>query len=154
MQEVTLIANIANVIQLAVAPVFLLTGIAGLLGVLSNRLGRITDRARIVESSLHRSRQSQRSARLVEESKLLWRRIRLINSAIRLCTSSALLVCLVIVVIFVGYYTVVDLSPVIGLLFISAMLVLLVGLVSFLREVHLATNTMKQEIETLAEEVD
>lgn len=148
MQEANLIADIAHEIQLAVAPVFLLTGIASLILMLTNRLGRIIDRARTLKSSL------QHSARLIEESKLLWRRIGLINLAIRFCVSSAILVCLVVVVIFMGYHIVIDLSPAIGPLFISAMLLLSAGLLVFLYEAHLAINTMKQEIETLVEEVD
>lgn len=152
MEETILVADIAHVIELAVAPVFLITGIAGLLGVLSNRLGRITDRARVVEARLYITHDSEREDRLKEESRILWRRVKLINSAIRLCTSAALLVCMVIAVIFIGYYTVIDLSPVISLLFIGAMLVLLVGLLVFLREVHLATHTMKSGIQFMAEE--
>ena len=150
MEETFLVADIVHVIELAVAPVFLLAGIAGFLGVLSSRLGRIADRVRIIENLLYNESETERANKLCEESRLLWKRMRLINSAIRLCTSAALLICLVVGVIFVGYHTVIDLSPVISLLFIGAMLVLLCGLLSFLREVNLATKTMHSGIELIA----
>jgi uncharacterized membrane protein YGL010W len=152
MIEILPIADIAHAIQLAVAPVFLLTGIAGILGVLTTRLSRVTDRARVVESRLMSEVEAEISARLHKESKVLWHRVKLTNSAIRLCTSSALLVCMVIAVIFMGHYSVLDLSPVISLLFIGAMLVLIVGLLMFLREVHLATQTMKSGMQLTLEE--
>lgn len=152
MLEILPIADIAHAIQLAVAPVFLLTGIAGILSVLSTRLSRITDRARVVEARLLTEVETDLSVRLQKESKVLWHRVKLTNSAIRLCTSSALLVCMVIAVIFLGHYTELNLSPVISLLFIGAMLVLIVGLLMFLREVHLATQTMKSGIQLTLEE--
>lgn len=141
------ISDIAHVIQLAVAPVFLLTGIAGFLSVLSARLGRIHDRVRSTEQLRLQEAEDDKADRLNTEIKILWRRLHLINSAIRLCTSSALLVCMVIAVIFLGHYTVLDLSPVISLLFIGAMFVLIAGLLIFLREVHLATRTMQSGIQ-------
>jgi len=94
-------SSIAEVIQLAVAPVFLITGIAGILSVLSSRLNRITDRARVVESRILHGTDEERNERLKHESKVLWKRVRLINSAIRLCTSAALLICMVVAVIFI-----------------------------------------------------
>jgi len=147
------ISDIAHVIQLAVAPVFLLTGIAGFLSVLSTRLGRIHDRVRATEQLRVKETKGDNAERLHVEAKILWRRLHLINSAIRLCTSSALLVCMVIAVIFLAHYTVLDLSPVISLMFIGAMFVLIAGLLIFLREVHLATRTMQSGIQlTLLEE--
>jgi len=143
MDELLQIADIAHAIELAVAPVFLLTGIAGILTVLSTRLSRITDRARVLETRLLEEEEEEIKQRLQKESKVLWHRVKLTNSAISLCTSAALLVCMVIAVIFLGHYSVLNLSPVISILFVGAMLVLIVGLLMFLREVHLATQTMK-----------
>jgi len=143
MDELLQIADIAHAIELAVAPVFLLTGIAGILTVLSTRLSRITDRARVLETRLLEEEEEEIKQRLQKESKVLWHRVKLTNSAISLCTSAALLVCMVIAVIFLGHYSVLNLSSVISILFVGAMLVLIVGLLMFLREVHLATQTMK-----------
>jgi len=77
--EPNAVENIAVVIQLSVAPVFLLAGIAGMLNVLSIRLGRIVDRARIVEARLMAEPQSGHTSTLQEETTGLWKRIRLVN---------------------------------------------------------------------------
>lgn len=129
------ITTLAHVIQLAVAPVFLLTGIGALLSVLAGRLGRVIDRSRVLEGS-GPCKDKAREALVTEEFVMLARRGHLINIAISLCTSSALLICLVIVALFVGAFLKTDLSIAIGLLFILAMLSLIGGLLFFLREIH------------------
>jgi hypothetical protein len=142
------IEAIAGVIQLAVAPVFLLAGIAGLLGVLSTRLGRIIDRARVIERrTLQTTREDQR-ALLRAETASLWRRIALINWAIRLCVSGALAVCLVIVTLFVGAFVRFDMASFVAVLFVVAMLLIIAGLVFLLREVGVATRHMRHGMET------
>ena len=94
----TALPVIAHAIQLSIAPVFLLTGIAGLLGVMANRLARIIDRARQLELTWHDMYDSLRaSAR--EEIGDLERRRHLASWSINFCTSAALLVCLVIVLV-------------------------------------------------------
>lgn len=133
------ITTIAHVIQLAVAPVFLLTGIGALLGVLTNRLARIIDRRRVVDDYIYESRRSEAAAS--QEFDTLLRRGRLINRAISLCTMSALLICIVIASLFIGAFLKTDMSISIGFLFIAAMLSLVIGLVYFLREIHLAMGT-------------
>ena len=102
MEHIASIEAIAQVIQLAVAPVFLLAGIAGLLTMLSGRLGRIIDRARVVERRIPLAKRDEQKQLLSQETSALWARIRLVNWAIRLCVSGALMVCLVIVALFVG----------------------------------------------------
>ncbi|MDD5175232.1 MAG: DUF2721 domain-containing protein [Sterolibacterium sp.] len=125
------ITTVVHVIQLAVAPVFLLTGIGALLSVLVNRLGRVVDRFRALEN---------RSMAADAEMAVLERRARLIHWAISLCTTGALLICIVIATLFVGAILVIDVSAVIAALFIVAMLALILGLLSFLREIFLATG--------------
>lgn len=138
------LGQISHVIQLSVAPVFLLTGIAGLLGVTATRLARIVDRARTVESEL-RSASLERSAQIHEELKRLTRRARLINRAITLCVVAALLVCAVIVGLFItAYYEwSPDLTRVVAAVFALALGSLIVGLLFFLREVYLATASLR-----------
>ena len=140
--------GIAHIIQLAVTPVFLLTGIAAFLGVLSTRLGRIIDRARILERQLHSITVcTDRYTLKRKELKILWKRVKIINQAIRLCTTAALIVCVVVVTLFVRDFSVIDLSFLIASLFILAMLTLIIGLVCFLREVSMATYTMRMGLE-------
>ncbi len=126
------VSTVVHVIQLAVAPVFLLTGIGAILSVLVNRLGRVVDRFRVLEGL---------AADSVEvEMGILADRARLIHRAISLCTAGALLICVVIATLFVGAIVAVDVSAGIAVLFIVAMLALIVGLLCFLREIFLATG--------------
>jgi hypothetical protein len=142
MQADSQVATIGHVIQLAVAPVFLLTGVSGLLAVLTNRLSRIIDRGRILEERLPSAAGSIEAA-MHTELGLLSQRARLINHAVSLCTTCALLICAVIVALFVGAFLSSDVSVVIGLTFIGAMLALFVALVTFLREIFLATRHLR-----------
>jgi hypothetical protein len=136
------VVAIGHVIQLAVAPVFLLTGVGGLLAVLTNRLSRIIDRARTLEERATRAAEAEQNP-LHAELRLLSRRARLINSAVSLCTMCALLICAVIVALFVGAFLSTDLSVMIGIIFTGAMLALFWALVSFLREIYLATRNLR-----------
>jgi hypothetical protein len=125
-----------------VAPVFLLTGVSALLGVLTNRLARIIDRARTLEERVARASETDQ-ARMHGELRLLSQRARLINTAVSLCTVSALLICAVIVALFVGAFLSTDLSIPIGLIFTGSMLALFSGLVTFLREIYVATRSLR-----------
>ena len=136
------VAAIAHVIQAAVAPVFLLAGVSGLLSVLTNRLGRIIDRARIIEDQLKAS-----SGGTNEEARqrlhTFSQRARLVNASISLCTACASMVCLVIMALFAGAFVNLDLSRLIALLFIAAMISLFTALVCFLREIRIATRHLR-----------
>jgi hypothetical protein len=147
------IQTLAGVIQAAVAPVFLLAGIAGLLGVLSTRLARIVDRARVIERRVPQAKREERRALLRHETTVLWRRIALINWAIRLCVSGALAVCLVIVALFLGELVVINIATPIAVLFVVAMVLIVAGLVFLLSEVNLSTRHMREGMEiALADE--
>ena len=130
------IETIAHVIQLAVAPVFLLTGIGGMLSVMTNRLGRIVDRARALEVVVLRDAQDRQATHL--ELLCLSRRARLISVSISLCTLTALLVSSVIAILFLGSFVTFDAPMVVALLFVTAMLAFIVALLFFLREVFVA----------------
>ena len=136
------VAAIAHVIQLSVAPVFLLSGVAAMLGVLSNRLGRIIDRARGLETRLTNESADVQN-RLHVEIAILARRARLVSHAISFCTVCSLLICAVIIALFLGAFFKTDVSNVIGVIFIAALGALAVGLVIFLREIYLATRTLR-----------
>jgi hypothetical protein len=135
---------ISQVIQLSVAPVFLLTGIGALLGVMANRLARIVDRARELEVTAAESAPQERERR-EQDLATMARRARLINRAITLHVLAALLVCAVIVGLFVtAYYAwAPDLTRALAAIFAAALLALIFGLLSFLREVYLATQTLR-----------
>ena len=132
---------IAHAIQLAIAPVFLLTGIAALLGVMANRLARIIDRARYYDEHWERMDESARTAALAELDDLERRR-HLASWAINFSTSAALLVCIVIAALFVEAFFSTDLKWLAGVLFVGVMIALIGGLGCFLREVYVATHTV------------
>jgi hypothetical protein len=135
------LGDIAHVIQLAIAPVFLLTAVGTLLGVLSGRLGRAVDRRRILAAALPGIEAG--AAPLARgELGFIEQRIRIIYAAIALAVSCALLICLLIAVAFVDALITVNLSRLIAMLFVMAMLALIGGLALFLREIYLAVNTI------------
>jgi len=130
---------VANAIQLAVAPAFLLTAIGAILSVMTNRLARIIDRFRVLnETSLKLSRDE------LLELNLLRLRAKWTHWAITLSTLSALLTCIVIASIFIGTEIQFNFDQFIAFLFIGAMTALILGLISFTREVTLSKNVVKQ----------
>lgn len=146
METVNAIETMAGVIQLSVAPVFLLAGIAGMLNVLGIRLGRVVDRARVVEARLAIEKHSDHRSILQAETESLWKRIRLVNWSLRMFVSGALLVCLVIMTLFLGELTHIDLTSAIATLFIGAMCLLIFGLILFLFEVSISTRRIREGI--------
>ena len=137
---------IQHAIQLAVAPVFLLSGVAALLGVMAGRLARIIDRARDLEQRWT-ALEEKAVARARVEIANLERRRHLASWSINLCAGAALLVCIVIVTLFFEEFFGTDLKWLAGAQFVGAMIALLGGLSSFLREVYLATHTGRIEAE-------
>jgi hypothetical protein len=131
--------DVAHAIQLAVAPVFLLSAVGVTLSVLTSRLGRIIDRARVLEDRVAPAVTSALHAQLATLS----RRATLVNLALSLSTTCALLVCLVIALLFIESLVAVDLSPVVAVLFVAAMVALIGALVTFLREIFVATASLR-----------
>ncbi len=139
MQTLQNLSTVAETIQLAVAPVFLLTGIGAMLGVMATRLARVVDRFRVLKE-MPSERHLQREA----EMAMLLRRSRWVHWAITLSVIAALLICIVIATLFLG--TEINFAPsrTVSLLFISAMLMLILGLLCFLREIFLSTGLIEK----------
>lgn len=135
-------ATIAHVIQLSLAPVFLLMGVAGLLNVLTGRLARVIDRARVIERDLM-SGDAAEQGMAHERLRTLAVRARWINIAISLCVASAIFVASVVAVLFASSFWGSDYRGLVAGLFISAMAALIAGLVYFLREISLATSSLR-----------
>ncbi len=134
--------GISHVIQLAVAPVFLLASISGALNVLSLRMGRIIDRGRRLNEVDPGSRGYDEQD-VDEEQRQLAERARLTHRAIALCTLSALFVCLVIVSLFVDAIFQFGMEWFIAFLFVVALGALILALVTFLREIGLGMNAFR-----------
>lgn len=145
MPDANALPGIFHAIQLAIAPVFLLTGIASLLNVIANRLARVIDRGRVLKQNWGTFDDNVRSAAR-NELVVLERRRRLTSASITFCTAAALLVCLVIVLLFVEAMIAINLQWVAGSLFVLAMVAVIGGLSSFLREVYLATRSSGSEL--------
>jgi len=137
--------DITRVIQLAIAPVFLLTAIASIINALLGRLGRAVDRRRVVEAQLDHQGDAQDSDTLTE-LVLLARRIQLVLWSIGFAVMSALLVCLLIGTAFLGAYTSLDLSRTVAILFIAAVFALTGCLLLFMREVFLAALSVQHNV--------
>ena len=136
------LSDIAHTIQLALAPVFLLTGIGSILNILTGRLSRIVDHARLIESVFtpadHPGHREQ-----VSRLRLLDRRMRLVNTAIFLCTSSAMLICVVVAGLFVADILGLGFGRLLAACFVLAMLLLISALILFLYEVRIAVSAIQ-----------
>ncbi len=129
--------DIARVIQMALAPAFLLSAVGALLNVFANRLARIVDRTRALEDPLCPVDGKS------PELPVLKRRGELVRWAITMGTGAALLVALVIGVAFIGFLARMNFSLLVAGLFVAAMGALTLALTFFLREVVLAVGSLE-----------
>ena len=134
--------DMTRVIQLAVAPVFLLTAIGTIINALANRLGRAVDRRRVLEE-LVSSQEGETRDDMMRELLILAKRIKLVLWSMALSVLSALLVCLLIGTAFAGAFISLDLSRPVAMLFFVSVLALSIGLVFFMREVYLAALSLE-----------
>ena len=140
------ITSVAEIIQIAIAPVFLLAGISALLAVMTNRLTRVIDRWRSLENALTNVNDKGDQSVLKGEMKSLFKRGRFINLAITLATVSALLVCMVIVSLFLSNLIGKNAAITIAALFIGCIVILILALCFFLAEVLIATRTLRRSL--------
>jgi hypothetical protein len=137
------IDTVASVIDVAVAPVFLLAGISGLLMVLTNRLGRTIDRSRSLQAAEANVKSAQHKQAIHREKVNLMRRMHLNHLAISMAVLSAILVCLVVVTLFLGSLLQLNVSIAIASLFIICMVILSLAFCSFLLEILVATRVVR-----------
>ena len=145
--------TVAEIVRLALAPVFLLSGIGAFLNVLASRLSRIVDRTRDVEPQLLASRGREHD-RWIAGLKTLDRRMSLINWATGLTVISAVLTCLVVVLLFAANLTRTHFGNAIALLFIASMLAIGAGFAVFLLETVIAGRAVRVRSELLQHTVD
>lgn len=142
------LSTVAETIQVAIAPVFLLAGIGALLNVITGRLARVVDRSRALEAMHPRSTGPEHD-RHVWELRRIDRRVRIINNAITLATASGVAVCAVVALLFVAELLDLRIGRTIAVIFILAMLLLIAALVCFLVEVRLSVKVTRARAELL-----
>lgn len=135
--------NVAHIIQLALGPVFLLSGVGITLSMLTQRLSRIVDRARTLEDRREGTVKEDKLKQIDRDLRVILRRARYINSAIALCTTSALLTALVVTLLFASAFTPMSVGGVIAVMFVASMVCLSTAFLMFLIEVRIATNTLR-----------
>jgi hypothetical protein len=135
--------NVAHLIQLALGPVFLISGVGITLSMLTQRLSRIVDRARTLEDRREITTDQGRLKVIDKDLRVILRRARYINSAIALCTTSALLTALVVTLLFASEFTPMSVGGVIAIMFVASMVCLSTAFLMFLVEVRIATNTLR-----------
>ncbi|MEX6632631.1 DUF2721 domain-containing protein [Hyphococcus lacteus] len=137
------VLDVSHIIQLAVAPVFLLAGIGALLNVVTHRLARVIDRARVLEAQLADQPDPNNLSRIKEELGALDKRMLYAQRAIWLFSTAALLICVVVATLFIGEFIAANIEALIAIMFITTMLAMIVGLILFLMEISVATRTLR-----------
>ena len=138
------LATVTHGIQLAVAPVFLLTAVSGMIGAVAGRLGRIIDRARLLENRLEAGGiEESRAIKMYTELRELRRRGWLVNSCIALLTFCAILIGTTIILLFLGETTELPIPRIATVSFLSGVVCFLLALVCFLTETLVATRLLK-----------
>lgn len=145
--------TVAEIVRLAVAPVFLLSGIGAFLNVCASRLSRIVDRSREVEPRLLGSRGAEHD-RWLGELHVLDRRMSLVSWAISLSVLSAVLICAVVVLLFGASLTRLHVAPAIAWLFIGSMIAIGAGFAVFLIETRVGSRAVRVRSELLQHRVD
>src|SRR5882672_4800866 len=135
--------NVAHLIQLALGPVFLLNGVGITLGMLTNRLSRIVDRARSLEVQRENSADEKKITHIDWDLRVIARRARYINGAIALATTSAFLTTLVVMLLFASEFVRPAVGGYIAGMFVTAMVVLSIAFLLFLLEVRIATQSLR-----------
>jgi hypothetical protein len=145
--------TVAEIVRLAVAPVFLLSGIGAFLNVCASRLSRIVDRSREIEPLLLASRGDEHD-RWLGELRVLDRRMSLVSWAISLSVISAVLICAVVVLLFGASLTSLHVASTIAWLFIGSMIAIGLGFAVFLVETRVGSRAVRVRSELLQHSVD
>jgi hypothetical protein len=145
--------TVAEIVRLALAPVFLLSGIGAFVNVLAARLSRIVDRARQIEPLLLASRGAEHD-RWIADLRTLDRLMSLISWATGLSVASAVLTCLVVILLFAATLMRTHLGDAIALLFIASMATIGLGFAVFLIETTIAGRAVRIRSELLQHTVD
>ena len=140
-------SELIPVLQTAIGPVILISGVGLLILSMTNRLGRAVDRARLIGAQLAETGAAQRHP-LEAQLRILWKRARVIRSAIALAAASALAAALLVILIFITAITGLDASWLTVGLFTLCMSFLIVSLVLFIHDINQSLAALKLELHT------
>lgn len=141
----TPVHELIPVLQVAIGPVILISGVGLLLLTLANRFGRAVDRSRQLAREMRELTEADRR-RLLPQVEILYHRARLIRFSITMAAVSVLLAAVLIISLFVIAWLKVEVGLFIILLFIGCLLSLIVSLGAFLREINLSLGALKVEL--------
>ena len=133
------------VIQTSIGPVILVSGVGLLLLSMTNRLGRIVDRSRLLARELPRAG-AERDF-LVAQLAILYRRAKVVRLSIILATASVLLAGLLIILLFLGALLSIEAALLVSLCFILCMTSLIASLIVFLYELQMSLKALRVELE-------
>ena len=134
--------NIITLLQISLAPAFLLVALGGLLNLYSIRLGRIVDRSRALQERFNQT-EGEDHKHIVVELNGLQKRIKVVNSAIAFGVAGAIVVCFLISLLFFMGLLGLEWTLLITALFIVSMLMVSISLIRFFQEVHIANRNIK-----------
>ncbi|HEY3853039.1 MAG TPA: DUF2721 domain-containing protein [Verrucomicrobiae bacterium] len=141
----TPLTELIPVLQVATAPVILISGVGLLLLSLTNRFGRAVDRTRQIHSEMRQATAPDR-LRLANQVEVIYRRARLIQFSIVMCALSALSAALLILTLFLAALMKMEASAIISLLFVCCLVTLVISLVTFIMDIRLSLNALKVEL--------
>ncbi len=139
------IRELIPVLQMAVGPVILISGVGLLLLTLSNRFGRAVDRSRQLAREM-RGVGEEEQRKLAGQVEVLYRRARMIRVSITMAATSVLFAAVMIIALFLAALMKIEAGLVISLLFVACLGALIVSLAAFMREIHLSLNALKVEL--------
>jgi hypothetical protein len=142
------LSQLIPVLQVAIGPVILISGIGLLLLTMTNRFGRAVDRSRQLGREMKTAGDLDR-ALLAGQVQILYRRAKLIRLSIIMAALSVLLVGVLIIVLFLSALMKLEVGATITLLFIGCMAALIVSLVAFIRDIQLSLKALKLELDEL-----
>lgn len=133
------------VIQLAITPVILLSGVGALMLTLTNRMGRVVDRTRSLAGAM-RAATGEERAHFETQLGIMWRRAKLIRLAVTLAALSMLLACLLVMVIFVDASIQREFGAEMVAIFVASVGCLIAALVAFLRDIWMSLRALQLEV--------
>ena len=137
--------SLLPMIQLAITPVILITGLGSLMLTMTNRLGRIVDRTRILAGQA-RTATGEERAHIASQLRILYDRAGLVRMAVSLATMSMIVSGLLVVAIFLSALLRIEAGALLLGLFVAAVGLLLGALVYFLRDINRALNALGLEV--------